>query len=76
MDNTPIIGGNGKKGIFQVTTWKDRKQVMFVNTHMVGIMDEEITLRQVKGQKNRAEIDCPPVAKDCAVNKNGVNKSD
>ena len=54
MDNTPIIGGNGKKGIFQVTTWKYRKQVMFVHTHMVGSMDGETTLSHVKGQKNRA----------------------
>ena len=62
---TPIRGGNGKNGIVQVTTWKYRKQVMFVHTHMVGSIDGETTLRHVKGQKNREEIDCPPVAKDC-----------
>ena len=71
---TPIRGGNGKKGNVQVTTWKDRKQVIFLNTHMVGSIDGETTLRHVKGQKNHAEIDCPPGAKDCAVNMNGVDK--
>ena len=49
---------------------------MFVRTHMVGIMDGETSLRHVKGQNNGAEIDCPPVAKDYAVNVNGVDKSD
>ena len=73
---TPIIGENGKKGIVKVTTWKYRKQVMFVRTHMVGSMDGETSLRHVKGQNNGAEIDCPPVAKDYAVNMNGVDKSD
>ena len=63
-------------GIVQVTTWKDGEQVMFVHTHMVGSMGRETTLRHVKGQKNREEIDCPPVAKDYAVNMNGVDKSD
>ena len=73
---THIRGENRNKGIVQVTTWKDRKQVMFVHTHMVGSMDGETTLRQVKVQKNRSYIDFPPVAKDYAVNINGVDKSD
>ena len=49
---------------------------MFVHTHMVGSMDGETTLRQVKVQKNRSYIDFPPVAKDYAVNINRVDKSD
>ena len=74
MATTPIIGGNVNKCIVQVNIWKDKKQVMFVHTHMVGSMDVETTLRHVKGQKKRAEIYCPPVAKDYAINMNGVDK--
>ena len=49
---------------------------MFVHTHMVGSMDGETTLRHVKGKNNCAEIYYPTVAKDYAVNMNGVDKSD
>ena len=73
---TTIKGKYGKTGMVQVTTWKDRKQVMFVHTHMVGNTDGETTLRYVKGKKNRAEISCPPIAKDYSLNMNGVDKSD
>ena len=37
--------------MIQVTTWKDRKQVMFVHTHLVEDWKGETTLRYVKGQK-------------------------
>ena len=59
-----------------MTTWKDRKKVTFVHNHMIGSMDGETALIHVKGKKNRAEIDCTPVANDYAVNMNGVDKSD
>ena len=74
MSTNNIRGGNLNKGTVQVTTWKYMKQVMFVPTHMVESMDVETTLRHVKGKNNRAEIDCPSVAKDCTANMNGVDK--
>ena len=49
---------------------------MFVHNHMVGRMDGETTLIHMKGKNNRAEIDCPQVAREYAVNMNGVDKSD
>jgi len=57
---TSIKGKQGRKGMTQVTTWKDRKQVMFVHTHLVG-SDEKKSY--VKGQKERIEIDCPLLSK-------------
>jgi len=60
----------------QVTTWKDRKQVMFVHTHLVNGSGNETTKRYVKGKKIRKEIDCPPVVKDYSFNMNGVDKAD
>ena len=75
-DTTPIRGGNGNKGIVQVTTFKYGKHVMFVHTNMVGSMDGETNLIQVKGKNNCAEIECPQVAKNYTVNMNGFDKSD
>ena len=49
---------------------------MFVHTNMVGSMDGETNLIQVKGKNNCAEIDCPQVAKNYTVNMNGFDKSD
>ena len=70
-----IKGKNGMEGMIQVTTWKDRKQVMFVHTHLVEDWKDETTLRYVKGQKERQEIACPPVAKNYSLNMNGVDKA-
>ena len=50
---------------------------MFVHTHLVGGDEENCTAkRYVKGQKERIEIDCPPVVKDYSINMNGVDKAD
>ena len=74
---TPIKKNGKKKGMLQVTTWKDRKQVMFVHTHLVeGNEAGDTTLRHVKGRKERLELECPPVVKDYSLNMNGVDKAD
>ena len=57
-----------------MTTWKDRKQVIFVYTHLNEESDK--ILRHVKGRKDRLEIECPPVVKDYSLNMNGVDKAD
>ena len=60
-----------------MTTWKDRKQVMFVHTHLVGnsVADTEVE-RHVKGRRERVKISCPAVVRDYSLNMNGVDKSD
>ncbi len=37
----------------QTSTWKDRKQVMFLHTHVVGRSDGFSVKRNIKGNKNR-----------------------
>ena len=74
---SPIKKNGKKKGVIQVTTWKDRKQVMFVHTHLVKANEgNDKALRYVKGQKDRLEIECPPIVKDYSLNMNGVDKAD
>ena len=69
--------GRSNHGMIQVTTWKDRKQVMFVHTHLVGGNEEgDTTFRHVKGKRQRVEIQCPAIVKDYSLNMNGVDKAD
>ena len=62
--------------MIQVTTWKDRKQVMFVHTHLVeGNEVGNTTFRHVKGRKEHLKIECSSVVKDYSLNMNGVDKA-
>ena len=71
-----------KKGRFeakvQCTTWKDRKQVMFLHTAAVKPTTEESTTeRYVKGQHKKETIPCPPVVHEYAKDGyNGVDRDD
>ena len=50
---------------------------MFVHTHLVKANEgNDKALRYVKGQKDRLEIECPPIVKDYSLNMNGVDKAD
>ena len=68
--------GNQKQGMVQVTTWKDKKQVMFVHTHLVEPIGNNVTKRYVKGKKGRVEIDCPSVVPEYSKFMNGVDRND
>jgi hypothetical protein len=54
-----IKGKRGTPGMVQVTTWKDRKCIIFVHTHSINGSGNETTKRYVKGKTFRKEIDCP-----------------
>jgi hypothetical protein len=56
--------------------WKDKKQVGFLHTHLVGPSDGGSTKRAIKNKKRRLVINCPPVQKNYAKNMNGVDRND
>lgn len=60
----------------QATTWRDKKQVGFLHTHLVGPNGTSTTHRHVKGSRTPIEIACPPVQKDYAAHFNGVDRND
>ena len=60
----------------QVTTWKDKKQVMFVHTHLVRPIVTNTTMKYIKGNKGRVDIGYPSVAPEYSKFINGVDRND
>lgn len=60
----------------QVTTWRDKKQVMFVHTHKVGHSDDVKVKRHVKGKKGRIELQGTESQKDYSQYFNAVDRND
>jgi len=66
---------NGKHYCIQCTTWRDKKQVCFLNTNQVGFSNGLSVKRHVKGQKKREEIAGPRAQSDYITFMNAVNRS-
>ena len=65
------------KALFQVTTWKDKTQVMLVYTHMAEKFNKNSTVKRfTKGSSIRKDIKSPQVVKDYLLNMNAVDKTD
>ena len=60
----------------QCSTWRDKKQVMFIHTHKVGPSKDHLVKRRQKGKAARIEISGPLIQKEYAENFNAVDKSD
>ena len=67
---------SGEEFWIQVTTWRDKKQVMFVHTHKIGRSDDVKVKRYVKGKKGRIELQGTESQKDYSVYFNAVDKND
>jgi len=60
----------------QCITWKDKKQVMFLHTNMVGPSTIHTVRRGVKGRANRIVIRSPGVQKNYSSYFNAVDRND
>lgn len=50
-----VDGVDRRKAKIQFTTWKDRKQVAFIHTHLVRPIGDNTALRYVKWQQGRID---------------------
>ena len=66
----------GKKYCIQCTTWRDKKQVMFLHSHLVGSSTNATVRRHVKGKKQKVEIGAPTSQIDYVGNYNAVDRQD
>ena len=53
------LADHGRKFFIQCTTWKDKKQVMFLHTNTIGRTKDNHVRRHVRGQRNRNVIRAP-----------------
>ena len=71
-----VIGKRNEKYHVQCTTWKDKKQVTFLHTHLVQHGGDTIVKRHVKGNKQRIDLSAPPIQPDHAKYFNAVDVND
>ena len=60
----------------QCTTWRDKKQVMFLHSYLVRPSKDGVVLRHVHGAVERLPIKGPSVQKDYAQYYSGVDRND
>ena len=75
---TMMVTGQGKNRThhIQCTTWKDKKQVTFVHTHLVKPSEETTVKRHVKNKRKRVDIKAPTIQQDYATYFNDVDVND
>ena len=66
----------GKTYYIQCTTWRDRKQVMFISSNRVGATDGLYVFRRSKGTSAADKIRGPMAQQDYVENFNAVDKND
>ena len=66
----------GNAYYIQCSTWRDKKQVMFIHTKAVGRTEAGDVLRHVKGKSKRVSLKAPNVQKIYANNFNAVDRND
>ena len=71
-----IKTNNNRYYYIQCTTWRDKKQVMFIHTHVVGRSVGGEVMRYVKGRKRRVKLAAPRVQNDYATYYNVVDRND
>jgi hypothetical protein len=60
----------------QCTTWKDRKQVMFVHTTDIGASSGHFVRRSIRGVHGRTTLKAPLAQQNYAENLNAVDRND
>ena len=72
----PVITGTNAKYYIQCTTWRDKKQVMFLHTHLVEASKDNMVRRHVREQAQRIEINGPTIQQDYAQYYSAVDIND
>lgn len=67
---------SNKRYYIQCTTWRDKKQVMFLHNTEVGRSDGFSVMRHVKGQKRRQKMNGPRAQAEYIKFFNAVDKND
>jgi len=67
---------NRRRYFIQCTTWRDKKQVMFLHTHLVGPSSGYSVRRHVKVKSKRVKLSAPRIQADCAKHFNAVDSND
>ena len=65
-----------RRYFIQCTTWRDKKQVMFLHTHLVGPSIGYSVRRHVKGNSRRVALSAPRIQADYAKHFNAVDRND
>ena len=65
-----------RKLVLQVTNWRDKKQVMFLHTHVVEGVGNKTTKRYIKGSRSRVDLPCPAIQEEYKLKMNGVDRRD
>lgn len=71
-----ISSANNNRYFIQCTTWRDKKQVMFLHTKLVGPSIAHQVKRHVKGKRLRVDLSAPSIQKEYAKNFNAVDRND
>ena len=66
----------GKKYAIQATTWRDKKQVLFLHTTKVGRSNSIDTKRHVKGKQEQITIQSTQAQQEYVQNYGGVDRND
>ncbi len=65
-----------RKYYLQCSTWRDKKQVMFLHTNRVGSSSGITVRRHVKGKRQRVILEAPQCQDDYVTYFNAVNRND
>ena len=66
----------GKRYCIQCTTWRDKKQVVFLSTNRIGASEGLFVKRGRKGKRQRDTIPGPMAQLDYSTNFNAVDRND
>ena len=75
-DTLPVIGNKKELYYIQCTTWKDKKQVTFLHTHLVKNDGDTTVKRHVKGKRQRIKLNAPPIQPEYVKYFNAVDVND
>ena len=67
-----ISSANNNRYFIQCTTWRDKKQMMFLHTKLVGPSVAHQVKRHVKGKQQRVDLSAPSIQKEYAANFNAL----
>eukprot|EP00984_Skeletonema_dohrnii_P004810 scaffold1689_cov99-Skeletonema_dohrnii-CCMP3373.AAC.1 len=71
-----IKAKNGKRYYVQCCSWKDKKQVCFLNSNEIGYSDGTTVRRHRRGKRMRELINAPNTAVEYALYYSAVDKND
>ena len=72
----PVVIKRGEKHQVQCTTWKDKKQLIFLHTHLIQNDGDTTVRHNMKYNKRRIDLGTPAVQSDYLKHFNTVDMND